>query len=204
MARKLTLETLRKTCARIKYSTAAGPDGITPWLFAQCILNSLRDQLGNVMVRIGNRAARGDYSEEGGSAEAIGLLLGLWKNQEQTDVRPIAIASARRRILCKAFAATLKKDAKLKLGAHQAGVHTTGFEAVVHGIRDVLVPEKFRGKVLLCIDAKNAFNAANRATMLAVNDVMFPSMSGLATWLYATSSVVMTTNGHDIVSDTGV
>ena len=82
MARKLTLETLRKTCARIKYSTAAGPDGITPWLFAQCILNSPRDQLGNVMVRIGNRAARGDYSEEGSSAEAIGLLLGLWRNQE--------------------------------------------------------------------------------------------------------------------------
>ena len=205
-ARRLTLDVLRATCKKVKFSTAAGPDGIAPWLYAQCVLESARDQVGKLLLRVAHRAMRGEYSLTGGRAEAIGLLIGLWKDVEQTDVRPIAIACARRRIICKAIASTYKAEFKQLLGNHQAGVHTAGFEACVHGMRAVCgrLSNDVADEILLCIDFSNAFNSANRATMLAACDALAPSLTGLVHWLYAGTSRVITPDGDVIDSDTGV
>ncbi len=199
-AKMLSILELHAACKKVRYGSAAGWNGVPPWLLAQSILDSPGDRLGKLLIVEANKFSRALLPTSIASYFATALAIGLNKTAPgpdgQADIRPLAIASAWRRIMCKAFAMTVKDKFRMSVSDHQAGVHKGGYEAAVHGMRQLTIELEIEGKkCLVIIDFANAFNAAYRPLLLACVDALIPELSGLCYSMYADPCEVITKDG---------
>jgi hypothetical protein len=83
------------------------------------------------------------------------------------EIRPIAIGNCLRRLISKLACSQSRHIVNLYLSPHQLGVATKlGCEAAIHTTRTFVNNDQNRGKVLLKLDFKNAFNSVERDCIL--------------------------------------
>jgi hypothetical protein len=88
-------------------------------------------------------------------------------NKKDGGIRPIAIGNCLRRLTSKLACFQSRDIVNSYLSPHQLGVATKlGCEAAIHTIRTFVNNDQNRGKVLLKLDFKNAFNSVERDCIL--------------------------------------
>jgi hypothetical protein len=153
-----------------KKGTASGPDGLAiahlveakRCGFGSTFIDSLIDFCNHIL------AARAPLSVAPYFAGAN--LFGLFKGDDRIDVRPIAVGNILRRLISKIAVKSVSYLADYFLPIQTGESLKNGTEATIHSIR--LLCEKLstqRDKVLLKVDAKNAFNVIYRKNMLSHN-----------------------------------
>ncbi len=97
-AKMLSIPELHAACKKVRYGSAAGWNGVPPWLLAQSILDSPGDRLGKLLIVEANKFSRALLPTSIASYFATALAIGLNKSapgaDEYADIRPLAIASA--------------------------------------------------------------------------------------------------------------
>ena len=199
----ITAEMIEEAAKRAKRATAGGLQQITPWHLRRAIEASTNHEVAIVAARLATRWGKGDFSSKSGQLAASGRLIGLYKNETRVDVRPVCVGDALRRLLCRAYTATLKGRLKELVGDHQLGVLQGGYEIGVHALRKLANQCITTGEVILILDFSNAFNAANREMMLTLTCLFLPELAKLAFWLYAEESNLVTSRGDNVLSSTG-
>jgi hypothetical protein len=88
-------------------------------------------------------------------------------NKKDGGIRPIAIGNCLRRLTSKLACFQSRNIVNSYLSPHQLGVATKlGCEAAIHTTRTFVNNDENRGKVLLKLDFKNAFNSVERDCIL--------------------------------------
>jgi hypothetical protein len=88
-------------------------------------------------------------------------------NKKDGGLRPIAIGNCLRRLTSKLASFQSRNIVNSYLSPHQLGVATKlGCEAAIHTTRTFVNNDQNRGKVLLKLDFKNAFNSVERDCIL--------------------------------------
>jgi hypothetical protein len=88
-------------------------------------------------------------------------------NKKDGEIRPIAIGNCLRRLTSKLACFQSRNIVNSYLSPHQLGVATKlGCEAAIHTTRTFVNNDQNRGKVLLKLDFKNAFNSVERDCIL--------------------------------------
>jgi hypothetical protein len=88
-------------------------------------------------------------------------------NKKDGGIRPIAIGNCLRRLTSKLACFQSRNIVNSYLSPHQLGVATKlGCEAAIHTTRTFVNNDQNRGKVLLKLDFKNAFNSVERDCIL--------------------------------------
>jgi hypothetical protein len=88
-------------------------------------------------------------------------------NKKDGGIRPIAIGNCLRRLTSKLACFQSRNIVNSYLSPHQLGVATKlGCEAAIHTTRSFVNNDQNRGKVLLKLDFKNAFNSVERDCIL--------------------------------------
>jgi hypothetical protein len=88
-------------------------------------------------------------------------------NKKDGGIRPIAIGNCLRRLTSKLACFQSRNIVNSYLSPHQLGVATKlGCEAAIHTTRIFVNNDQNRGKVLLKLDFKNAFNSVERDCIL--------------------------------------
>ena len=64
---------------------------ITPWHLKRAITASSNETCTKTAAHLATRWAKGDYCSALGEIVAESKLISLWKNEKQTDVRPIIV-----------------------------------------------------------------------------------------------------------------
>ena len=128
---------------------------------------------------------------------------GLWKDLKSNEVRPIGIGGSLRRLLCKAYAAGLKKQFADLVGDHQLVVHKAGYEVGVHSMRQLINQAKEKGHVIMFLDFENAFNCVDRNLFMTLCAAHMPELAQLAFWLYSEEPRLYTARGDRVKSSAG-
>jgi hypothetical protein len=87
-------------------------------------------------------------------------------NKKDGGIRPIAIGNCLRRLTSKLACFQSRNIVNSYLSPHQLGVAVAGCEAAIHTTRTFVNNDQNRGKVLLKLDFKNAFNSVERDCIL--------------------------------------
>ena len=153
--------------------------------------------------RLCTRWGRGDLSQLIGELTAEGRLLGLFKNKQKSEVRPICISGALRRLLCRAYLASLTNQIHDLVSDHQLGVKKGGYEIGAHTMREHAKRAANTGEVILLLDFRNAFNSVDRNLMLRLCAAHLPELAKLAFWIYQNEPNLTTPNDKVINSSTG-
>ena len=165
-------ETIRK--AILKTKGGAGPSGLDADGWRHILLSKnfkdanaeLRNQLALCCRRIATEKidVHSESSSPTSSLEAY-LACRLVPLDKSPGLRPIGVSDVIRRVLGKAFMSVVRDDVREIAGAIQvcAG-QPGGCEAAIHATKDKFNEEDTDAVLLL--DASNAFNSMNRATML--------------------------------------
>ena len=123
-----------------------------------------------------------------GQLTAMCKLVALWKDESKTDVTPVGIGGALRRLLVRAYGNQIKMQLRLLVQDHQLGVLKAGYEIGIHSMRELSLRCIRTGEVVLILDFKNAFNTIDRNLMLKLAASHLPEMTKLARWLYSNES----------------
>ena len=101
-------------------------------------------------------------------------------SKEDGGVRPIAIGFGLRRLAAKIMMFANKDFCSAHFAPNQLGVGTPkGAEISVHAVRNFLQDPSSKGKVLLKIDFKNAFNTLRRDVILNLVKAKLPKTKKL-------------------------
>ena len=87
---------------------------------------------------------------------------------------------------------------------HQYGVLKGGYKIAQHTMRRARRQDLGLRELILLLDFANAFNEADRALMLKLVSVNLTELAKLAEWLYAKESGLVTEDGRQLTSSTGV
>ena len=155
-------------------------------------------------AKLTNRWANGDYSLAIGELSAMCKLVALWKDKTRTDVRPVGIGGALRRLLTKTYCSQIKSQFRLLVGDHQLGVLKAGYEKGIHSLRALIPRCKFHGWVVFILDFRNAFNTIDRNLMIKLAAAHSPEIARLARWLYHNESDLITQGDNVVKSSSGV
>ena len=137
MSITISAEMIEEAAKKSKRGTAGGLQQITPWHLRQAVESSTNQEVAIAAARLATRWGRGDFSPRTGRLTAAGRLIGLYKNAERVDVRPVCVGDALRRLLCKAYTSNLREKLKALVGDHQLGVLQRGYEIGVHALREL-------------------------------------------------------------------
>ena len=118
---ELTWESIERQARRAKKLTAAGPSQLTPFLTRLAIEHSTDGKLAKLLAVVGRRMTRGEFPTRYGAIEASCMLLGLYKDGKQIDVRPIAVGDSERRLIVSSYMRQLFPEMKEKTQDHQLG-----------------------------------------------------------------------------------
>jgi len=171
--------------------SAAGPDGIRAAHILHLIQKNTAEagvRLLSALTALCNVAAAGNIPDHARKAFFSARLVALRK--KDGGVRPIAIGTVYRRLVCKLVARRASAAVAEELRPVQLGVGTQlGCEAAVHAIREYA--EAHNGTpnhLIVKLDIKNAFNAVNRSAILREIQRRFPAAAPLAQQAYSQPS----------------
>ena len=94
----VTSEDIEQAVMRIKKSTGAGPQQITPWMLRQAVENSTNRSCALAIAKLSNRMAKGDFGRISGRTFSMMRSAALWKSKDKTSVRPIGIRDVLKRL----------------------------------------------------------------------------------------------------------
>ena len=134
---------------------------------------------------------------------ASARLIGFWKDESKTKVRPIAIGDARRRLLIRAVVTVARGAVADVVDDHQLGLQLGGFEVGCHAMRTWTKICEETGECIFLLDYRNAFNSTDRNLMLKMAGAFAPEVLNLAYFLYSGVPTLMTENGNILRSETG-
>ena len=118
--------------SRAKKSTGGGLCQLTPWHLKTAVNNSSGNKCAKVLAQWANRWARGDFDTGLGAVLAMSRLIPIYKDWETDDVRPVACASAVRRLMGRALAEKIRRRVEGLTEDHQLGLKKTGYEIGIH------------------------------------------------------------------------
>jgi hypothetical protein len=125
-------------------------------------------------------------------------------NKKDGGIRPIAIGNCLRRLTSKLACFQSRNIVNSYLSPHQLGVATKlGCEAAIHTTRTFVNNDQNRGKVLLKLDFKNAFNSVERDCILKEVQCHTPLLYPYLYQCYRNPSTLFFGN-HLISSSVGV
>ena len=104
----VTAEDILQAAKNAKRLTSGGLQQITPWHLRRALLSSPNNNCANTAANLAARWAKGDYCLTLGKLAAESKLIALYKDESQTDVRPISIGCALRRLLTKAYCSKIR------------------------------------------------------------------------------------------------
>ena len=130
-----------------------------------------------------------------GEMVAMCKLIALWKDNEQTDVRPVGVGGALRRLLCRTYTGQVREQLKHLVGEHQLGALKAGYEKGIHSLRALIPQCEKEGLVTLLLDFRNAYNTTDRNLMLRLAASDLPEIAKLSQWLYQNESDLVTASG---------
>ena len=122
--------------------------------------------------------------------------------KEDNGIRPVGIGETLRRIVGKCVSHVVKKDVEEASGSLQtcAG-HKSGIEAAIHGMKHTF--EQDWCKIVMLVDADNAFNRLNRKVALANIEKLCPPLYLYLENSYNTPSHLYLNDGTYILSEEG-
>ena len=205
----ITAESVRKAAMNTK--GGAGPSGVDAdgWRHILVSRNfglaseELRSELALLIRKLCTEQIEVSRENDHTSSNLEALLAcRLIPVDKSPGLRPIGVGEVLRRIAGKVVMSVAKGDVQCSVGslqvcAGQAG----GCEAAIHAMRNVFEDEE--SDAILLIDAANAFNSMNRATMLENIKKICPIVYTYAFNCYATHARLFVLGGQEIRSCEG-
>ena len=97
-----------ESAMKAKRTVSGGLQQITPWMLKVAMTATNNSRAPFYAAMLTNRWAKGDYSLAIGELCAMSKLVALWKDDARTDVRPVGIGGALRRLLTKTYCSQIK------------------------------------------------------------------------------------------------
>ena len=186
----VTVVEVMKALRSMPKSSAAGPSNVTgAHLRTLCLQRRAKGTLA-ALAAVLTSLARGNAPVEVAEFFAGANLVALRKPAKgpglEEDVRPIAVGDTLRRLVGKILSARVRVPARtLLLRGNQVGVATARGAAVATDvISQYAVRNRGKGKVILKIDYRNAFNCVDRLSMLRAVDANLPELAPWVRWCY--------------------
>ena len=165
-------ESIRKAMMHTK--GGAGPSGMDADGWRYLILSKnfkdanseLRDQLALATMKLATEMIEIKEKDDHPTSNLEGFLAcRLLPLDKDPGLRPIGVGEVLRRVIGKVFMRTVRNEVQEVSGSLQVCVgQPGGCEAAVHAMKECFDEED--SDAILLIDARNAFNSLNRATML--------------------------------------
>ena len=130
-------------------------------------------------------------------------LIALWKSKAKTDIRPISVGCALRRLLTKAYCSKLNTQISQLTSKTQLGMKKGGYETGIHAMRAMAAQAKTSGDAILLLDFANAFNTVSRNLLISLAAKMCPELTNLTWWLYKLNPRLWITPDESIRSSEG-
>ena len=198
-----TQEDILSAAKSARRLTSGGLQQITPWHLKRALLADTNKAGAIAASRLATRWARGDFSSSLGELVAEAQLIALYKDKTKTDVRPVGIGCAMRRLLTRAYCAKTKEQIIAHVGKSQLGVLKGGYEVGVHAMRELAKQAKLSREVIMLLDFLNAFNTVDRSLLLKLACAYCPDLAKLTLWLYEREPLLVTSRGDELKSSTG-
>ena len=199
----VSAEDIIKATRGARRLTSGGLQQITPWHLKRAITASSNENCAKTAAHLATRWAKGDYCPALGKIVAESKLIALWKNKKQTDVRPISVGCALRRLLTKAYCSKLNTQIAQITAKTQLGMQKGGYEIGIHAMRVMAAKAKTRGEAILLLDFANAFNTVSRNLLISLTAKMCPELANLTWWLYKLEPKLWVTPDEAIRSSEG-
>ena len=199
----VTAENILSAAKSARRLTSGGLQQITPWHLKRALLADTNQAGAIAASRLATRWARGDFSSSLGELVAEAQLIALYKDSTKTDVRPVGVGCALRRLLTKAYCAKTRAQILAHVDRSQLGVLKGGYEIGVHAMRELAKQANLSAEVIMLLDFLNAFNTVDRNLMLKLACAHCPELAKLTLWLYQREPLLVTTRGDTLKSSTG-
>jgi hypothetical protein len=172
--------------------SAAGPDGMNTSVLKQLLTNS--SNFVNSLTKFINSCLAGTIRRNAGTMINASRLIGIWKDALQSDVRPITIGTAIRRLTARCTLSYVIPLAEQTFGKDQYGAGTqNGTEKPIHLFRHLMQSalESTDDFVVMSRDAKNAFNEIDQNQIFAGVSECMPKLSNYLRWVYGSNAPQM-------------
>ena len=182
----LVLEQLK----RFPRGSACGNDGLRAshllQAYSGCYAQN-QEALGAAITKYVNLLLSGSISKDLAPVVCGAKLVALPKPNGK--IRPIAVGEIWRRLAAKCAMACVRLKAAEYFSPNQLGVAVpSGCEAIVTAAQELAFKLSVNSeKVLLKIDAENAFNLVDRSTMFEQVRNVFPELSAFVEWCYGSA-----------------
>ena len=198
----LVLEQLK----RFPRGSACGKDGLRASHLLQAYSGSHaqnQEALGTAITKYVNLLLSGSVSKDLAPVVCGAKLVALPKPNGK--IRPIAVGEIWRRLAAKCAMASVRLKATEYFAPNQLGVAVpSGCEAIVTAAQELAFKLSDNpDKVLLKIDAENAFNLVDRSVMFEQVRSVFPELSAFVEWCYG-SAPHLFAGDYLIASEAGV
>ncbi len=183
---------------------SGGPSQVNADIWKSMICSKLygkcSDELAEEIANMGKRLCTEKIPYDTLRTHLANRLVPLIK--EDNGIRPVGIGETLRRIIGKCVSHVLKNDVQTACGTLQtcAGLES-GIEAAVHAMKSTFQEDWC--KVVMLVDADNAFNRLNRKVALANIEKLCPPLHTYLYNSYNTPSSLYLKDGTSILSQEG-
>ncbi len=173
-------------------NSAAGPDGITSAVLKQ-LVKSCGDLIQDLTGFI-NHCFAFHFSSSVGVIINAAKLIGLWKDEAKSDVRPITIGNSLRRLTARCALPYVLPLAETAFGKDQFGAGTpNGTEKPIHILR-TLMQTSLNSQddfIVMSRDAKNAFNEIDQNVVFDGVIECMPKLANYLRFVYGSNAPQM-------------
>ena len=171
-------------CLKKMKNSAGGPDGMTAAVLKQlCSVEKFRLSL----LSFVNKCLSGTLSYEAGKILNSARLIGLWKDANETDLRPISLGNSLRRLVARCTLHYVLPLAESVFGPDQYGAGTpNSIDKPVHLLRNIMQAalDSSDDFIVMSRDAKNAFNEVDQNVIFNGVAEYMPKLSNYLRWVY--------------------
>ena len=176
--------------------TSAGPSGLSIQHLLDAASVPLQTPICDSLKGVVNILASGKDPKSVSAFLSGGRLIALNKGKfsegQCTDIRPLVVGEALRRLTGKCLCSILRDKFSTFFQPSQFGVACkAGVERVVHNLRKYIDDGWMSGDFVVCkVDMSNAFNRVSRQAVLDECSSFFPELLPWVSWCYGSHSLL--------------
>jgi hypothetical protein len=148
------------------------------------------------MIRLVYKIVTNQLDSGGHCAKALSATKLVLIAKKPSGVRPIAVGETLRRIAGGFIVKWCKNSIIAELGPHQFAMRSNGTNALAFAARNTRLGHP--DWVMICPDAKNAFNSQNRRSGITQMCAMLPQITPYAKMCYGEDADIFLANPVDI------
>ncbi len=202
---KFNMDHLEKALNRIKATKSAGQDGWKP-VYWKCIRESIYDsRIKKKLLKLINFCMSGRFGTDIGRHFAVARGIPIAKNKDRTQVRPVAVGLALRRLITAMITSVINPKINSIVGKLNFGTVRNGIPIFAE-LMNRLIRKNFElnsQPAIVEFDIKNAFNEVWRSSIRKSCKKHCPEILQFYDFVYGKHSMLYYRDGFKLMSTRG-